>query len=212
MGKYPITQAQWRFVAGLPAINRDLDPTPSHFKSDNRPVEIVSWYEAVEFCDRLSVYTGRTYRLPSEAEWEYACRAGTTTPFHFGETLSPEVANYGNKGKTTTVGKFPANAFGLCDMHGNVWEWCLDHWHDGYGEEAPADGSAWVEDEDGSLRVIRGGSWFNNPWHCRSAYRRASWIGYRNYNLGFRVVCKVASPIHLGQRPRPQPEPATLMH
>jgi len=158
MAKTPITQAQWREVAGWPRVNRDLDIDPSHFKGDNRPVEQVSWLDAMEFCHRLSQRTGRCYTLPSEAQWEYACRAGTTTPFHFGATISTEVANYdgnytygpGSKGiyreQTTGVAIFPANAWGLRDMHGNVWEWCLDEWHDSY-EGAPVDGSAWMEDD-----------------------------------------------------------------
>ena len=132
MSRYPITQAQWRFVAALERVERNLKPNPSWFKGDNRPVENVSWYDAVEFCARLSRLTQQEYRLPTEAEWEYACRADTTTPFHFGKTLTPEVANYdgnstydnGPKGKnrkeTTPVDHFGvANAFGLCDMHGN---------------------------------------------------------------------------------------------
>ncbi len=156
MGKYPITQAQWRVVATLPQINHELDPDPSRFKEDDRPVEKISWYESVEFCDRLSKHTKQHYRLPSEAEWEYACRAGTTTPFHFGETITPELANYkGNytyasapegeyREETTQVGSFNlANRFGLYDMHGNVWEWCADHWQGGY-EGSPTDGSAWI--------------------------------------------------------------------
>jgi formylglycine-generating enzyme required for sulfatase activity len=158
MAKTPITQAQWREVAGWPRFNRDLDIDPSHFKGDNRPVEQVSWEDAMEFCHRLSKRTGRIYTLPSEAQWEYACRAGTTTPFHYGATISTDVANYdgnytygpGSKGiyrnATTDVAIFPANAWGLHDMHGNVWEWCLDEWHDSY-EGAPTDGSAWMEDD-----------------------------------------------------------------
>ena len=134
MGKYQVTQAQWRAVAELPKIEDDLVPNPSYFKGDTCPVEQVSWYEAVEFCARLSKATGRNYRLPSEAEWEYACRAGTTTPFSFGELITSDVANYdGNyiysqslKGEyreqTTPVGSFPPNAFGLYDMQGNLWE------------------------------------------------------------------------------------------
>ncbi|NEO64399.1 MAG: formylglycine-generating enzyme family protein, partial [Moorea sp. SIO4G2] len=154
MGKYPVTQAQWQSVAALPQVNRKLDPNPSRFNGKHRPVERVSWYDAVEFCERLSQYTKRPYRLPSEAEWEYACRAGTTTPFHFGETITTYLANYdgnydytysfGSKGKsvqeTTPVGSFGVgNDFGLYDMHGNVWEWCADHWHDNY-IGAPTDG------------------------------------------------------------------------
>ena len=160
MAQTPITQAQWREVASWPKINHDLKPDPSRFKGDNRPVEQVSWVDAMEFCHRLSQRTGKNYTLPSEAQWEYACRAGTTTPFHFGPTISAEVANYdgnytynqGDRGiyceQTTDVASFPANPWGLYDMHGNVWEWCLDDWHDSY-EGAPADGSAWEDDRLG---------------------------------------------------------------
>ncbi|MEH2463430.1 MAG: SUMF1/EgtB/PvdO family nonheme iron enzyme [Nostoc sp.] len=169
MGKHPVTQAQWRKVALLPKVNRDLEADPSYFKGDKRPVEKVSWNDAVEFCDRLSKYTNKQYCLPSEAEWEYACRAGTNTPFHFGETITTELANYnGNytyasapKGETIEVGSFPPNAFGLYDMHGNVWEWCQDSWHDSY-KGAPQDGSAWI-DNDNQYQILRGGSWFFNP-------------------------------------------------
>lgn len=185
MGRYPVTQAQWLAVAVMPQVQRALDPTPSHFKGDNRPVERVSWNDAVEFCARLSAYTGQPYRLPSEAEWEYACRVGTTTPFHFGDMITTELANYdGNysynggpqgeyRATTTPVDQFGiANAFGLSDMHGNVSEWCADQWHSSY-ENAPTDGSAW-SDETGSeqrLYVRRGGSWYYGPRLCRSAVR-----------------------------------------
>jgi formylglycine-generating enzyme required for sulfatase activity len=206
MGKYQVTQEQWRFVAQLPQVNRDLEQDPSRFKGDNRPVEQVSWEDAVEFCDRLSQYTGRTYRLPSEAEWEYACRAGTTTPFHFGETITTDLANYdgnstygnGVKGvyrkETTEVGSFGvANNFGLYDMHGNVWEWCQDNWHSNY-EGAPTDGNAWLDNEESSDRkLLRGGSWFYNPDYCRSAYRSSSNLGHYNNDIGFRVVCSGAA-------------------
>jgi formylglycine-generating enzyme required for sulfatase activity len=209
MAKYPITQAQWRVVADFPKVKVDLNPDPSNFKGDNRPVEQVSWHEAVEFCDRLSRLTGREYRLPSEAEWEYACRAGTTTPFHVGETLTTDLANYngdytydqGPKGiyreETTEVGSFPPNAFGLYDMHGNVWEWCQDHWHENYSEDPPRDGSAWLfseerKSEDEHNRVVRGGSWYHLPRDCRSACRHLNGPDVRTDSYGFRVVCSAA--------------------
>ena len=201
LSKYPITQSQWRIVASMPKISRDLKPNPSHFKGAKRPVERVLWWDALEFCDRLSQKTGRAYRLPSEAEWEYACRAGTTTPFYFGETISTDQVNFDDnyvarlgknifRGKTTNVGSFPANAFGLHDMHGNVWEWCADPWHENY-DHAPTDGSVWEYPHTGvnARRVIRGGSWIPYEWSCRSAFRYH--VAPENYYLtiGFRVVC-----------------------
>ncbi|WP_392476090.1 formylglycine-generating enzyme family protein [Nostoc sp. C110] len=207
IGKYAVTQAQWKAVAALPQVNRELQADPSRFKGDQRPVECVSWYDAVEFCDRLSSHTKRQYRLPSEAEWEYACRAGTTTPFHFGETITSDLANYratetygaGVKGtyrqETTVVGSFEvANAFGLYDMHGNVFEWCLDDWHDNY-EGAPTNGSPCFDSKNDDLyqkkgsAVLRGGSWINDPGYCRSAYRNYYFTrdDLGNY-LGFRIV------------------------
>ena len=214
MGKYPVTQAQWQAVAALPQVNRKLEPNPSRFKGKYRPVERVSWYDAVEFCERLSQYTKRPYRLPSEAEWEYACRAGTTTPFHFGETITTDLANYdsnydysygfGSKGQsvqeTTRVGGFGvANNFGLYDMHGNVWEWCADHWHSNY-KGAPRDGSVWQDEQDinndnyNKHRLLRGGCWVGNPEHCRSGSRHNSDPALRHYVniIGFRVVCGCA--------------------
>jgi formylglycine-generating enzyme required for sulfatase activity/uncharacterized caspase-like protein len=184
MGKFTVTQAQWKAVAKLKKINCDLKPEPSNFKGDDRPVERVSWDEAIEFCNRLSAKTGKRYELPSEAQWEYACRAGATTPFYFGETISTDVANYGRKLKETTVcGKFPPNSFGLYDMHGNVWEWCADPWHDSY-KNAPIDGSIWkTESSNNSDRLLRGGSWRDNPKLCRSAFRGG--YGFGNYSSGF---------------------------
>jgi formylglycine-generating enzyme required for sulfatase activity/tRNA A-37 threonylcarbamoyl transferase component Bud32 len=200
MGKFPITQAQWRAVAALPKVKQSLNPNPSKYKGANRPVENVTWYEAVEFCVRLSEKTGYNYRLPSEAEWEYACRAGTTTSFHFGETITPNLvccsdndaytaeARSKHRKETTNVGSFEvANAFGLYDMHGLVWEWCADSWHNNY-YDAPADGSVWEIGGDDHRRVLRGGSWSFSAELCRSASR--SWNesdgGLRI--CGFRVV------------------------
>jgi formylglycine-generating enzyme required for sulfatase activity len=217
MGKYAATQAQWKAVAKLPKIKYDLNPDPSEFKGNNRPVEQVSWREAVEFCARLSKKTGHNYRLPSEAEWEYACRAGTTTPFHFGQTITTDQVNYdgnytyGNsrKGKyreeTTDVGSFPPNAFGLYEMHGNIWEWCADPWHDSY-KGAPNDGRVWDEKDndnryqnsmdllvksgnDDRNRLLRGGSWITFPRLCRSAIRFKYAPDTRDFILGFRFVC-----------------------
>jgi formylglycine-generating enzyme required for sulfatase activity len=202
IGKYPITQSQWKAIAATAKIDIDLETNPSNFKGDELPVERVNWYQATEFCKRLSRETKREYRLPSEAEWEYACRAGTTTPFYFGETITGELANYRAsntyaeeaKGEfrkqTTPVGQFPPNAFGLYDMHGNVWEWCADTWHDNY-DGAPTDGSAWIENGNDNHSSLRGGSFYHLPNLCRSAYRvnlnrRVNRYTYFN---GFRVVC-----------------------
>ena len=218
MGKYPVTQGQWKAIASLTDLKVELDlkPDPSNFKEPykgidrwQRPVEMVSWYEAVEFCKRLSKLTGRKYRLPSEAEWEYACRARTTTPFYFGETINTDLANYrgidykewsgsygkGPKGEfrreTTPVGQFPANTFGLYDMHGNLWEWCADDSHDNY-VGSPKDGSAWIESKDPTkiYTRLRGGSWDDIPDYCRSAYRDyCPWRDVHFSTSGFRVVC-----------------------
>ena len=198
--KYPVTQAQWRVVADWQREERDLDPELSYFKGDDRPVEQVSWFDTVEFCKRLARQTARDYRLPSEAEWEYACRANSVTPFHFGETITTELANYdgsysygsGPKGiflkETTPVGFYNvANEFGLYDMHGNIFEWCSDPWHGNY-ENAPTNGSIW-EDSIGSFRLLRGGSWGFGPRICRSANRRALAPVTRFKFLGFRVCC-----------------------
>jgi len=201
MGRYPVTQAQWRVLALLPQVTQPLDPEPSRFKGDDRPVESVSWDDAVEFCARLTRLTERPYRLPTEAEWEYACRAGTTTPFYFGDMITTEVANYDGSGayvagpvgerrdETTPVDHFGiANAFGLSDLHGNVWEWCQDYWHGNY-KGAPTDGSAWLAAAERTFRVLRGGSWNNDPRSCRAAYRLHTDPDNRYYDSGFRVCC-----------------------
>jgi formylglycine-generating enzyme required for sulfatase activity len=197
MGKYPITQTQWRAIAATAKIDIDLETNPSEFKGDELPVESVNWYQATEFCKRLSRETKREYRLPSEAEWEYACRAGTTTPFYFGETITGELANYNTnktyveeyRNETTPVGQFPPNAFGLYDMYGNVWEWCADTWHDNY-DGAPTDGSAWIENGDDNRSPLRGGAWYTFPYRCRSAHRNIDARRYsRSFLYGFRVVC-----------------------
>jgi formylglycine-generating enzyme required for sulfatase activity len=217
MGKTPVTQDQWRVVVTqVGKLVRDLNPDPSRFKGGNRPVEQVSWYDAVEWCARLSKLTGKEYRLPSEAEWEYACRGGTTTPFAFGEALTTDLANYnGNytvaeeaKGQyrqeTTPVASFPPNGFGLYDGHGNVWEWCFDPFHGNY-QGAPGDGRVWDETvndnryqkplanlrvllkESDKTYVLRGGSWNDNPIGCRCASRNPYSRDSFHFNLGFRV-------------------------
>ncbi|MHC5735972.1 SUMF1/EgtB/PvdO family nonheme iron enzyme [Nostoc sp.] len=190
MGKYEITQAQYQAI---------MDNNPSKFKGEKRPVEQVSWDDAVEFCKKLSQKRGKTYRLPSEAEWEYACRAGTKTPFYFGETITTDLVNYNGrypygsapKGEyreqTTDVGKFPPNFFGLYDMHGNVWEWCQDEYHDNY-QGAPKDGSPWLTGKDNNMKLLRGGSWIYGATDCRSALRFTFPRADRRVVVGFRVV------------------------
>jgi len=188
MGVYVVTQAQYEAVMGA---------NPSNFKGESNPVEQVSWNDTVEFCKKLSAKTGQTVRLPTEAEWEYACRAGTTTPFNTGETISTDQANYngnftygsGSKGeyrqKTVVVGSFAPNAWGLYDMHGNVWEWCQD-WSGSYPSAEMVDP---VGPENGQLRVLRGGSWQCDSRHYRSASRSRTFPGSRLHSIGFRVVC-----------------------
>ena len=188
MSATTITQAQWAVVANWPAINDTLSTDPSRFKDLNRPVERVNWDEALEFCNRLSLHTGRDYTLPSEAQWEYDCRAGTTKPYNFGLAGSDKItaADAKFEGKATTkVGSFPSNNWGLHDMHGNVWEWCLDDWHGNY-VNAPLDGTAWFE---GNPKVVRGGSYHCFPSYIRSAYRAHSHAYAQGDGVGFRVVC-----------------------
>ena len=228
MGKYPVTQAQWRTVAMSPKVEIDLSLNPAYHRGDDKPVEQITWYEAQEFCARLSQLTGENYRLPSEAEWEYACRAGASeyTEYYFGDDAS-QLDDYGwygnnsgdraidadriwkevnqnasqytqrlrqNNNGTKAVGQKLPNAWGLYDMHSNVWEWCADDWHDNY-EGAPIDSQVGTKDiknyEDGGAtkKLLRGGSWSFVAQDCRSAFRFSYDARNRSNNVGFRVVC-----------------------
>ena len=191
LGVYTVTQEEWQAVMGN---------NPSRCKGEkNLPVERVSWEDCQEFCKKLREKDNKQYRLPTEAEWEFACRAGTTTPFYFGETTSTNQANYwgdftyGNgkvgvfRSQTTPVGSFPANAWGLYDMHGNVWQWCED-WHGDYPQKDVVDPRG---PENGESRVLRGGSWRISPSSCRSAYRYGNVPGYRSSVVGVRVCFSV---------------------
>lgn len=193
LGKFLITQGQWKAIMGkLP---------PCRFKGDELPVDRVSWEDAQAFCQRLSKKTRRAYRLPSESEWEYACRAGTTSPFSLGETITIEVARFngghtfreeprGNYPHVTSVGgTFPPNPFGLYDMHGNLWEWCADNWLDDYSS-SPRDNSSY-QNKDSRYRVARGGSWHEPPGLCRSAARLKVLQTDADEVMGFRVACEV---------------------
>lgn len=253
MGRYPVTQAQWRVVAGYDREELDLNPIPYianvsgtasayitadipaggigrlHYlstewgarsvddssiskdtlvrpimrqgntwivatdsKDDNLPVEQVRWHQAVEFCKRLSKHTGKNYHLPSEAQWEYACRAGTETPYHYGNKITTELANYARAvGQTTSVGTYPPNRWGLYDMHGNVEEWCQDYWHENY-VNAPLEGQAWMKNGDSSRRVVRSSSWIYFANSCRSAFRYGTEPIAISDSLGFRVCCSAS--------------------
>lgn len=201
VSQYPITQKQYQQV---------MNDNPSIFRGENRPVENVSWYQAQDFCTKASQITGKNIRLLSEAEWEYVCRAGTNTPFYFGSTITSDLANYkacfgygeGESGQwleeTTEVGKFPPNNFGLYDLHGNVWEWCEDHWHKNY-QNAPESGKCWLEknhnpESDNLPRVIRGGSWDDTAYYCRCGVRLWALPHFKGKLIGFRVACDIAFP------------------
>jgi formylglycine-generating enzyme required for sulfatase activity len=190
LGKYPITQAQYRSIMG---------EDKGFGLGADYPIENVSWEDAIEFCRKLSQRTGQNYTLPSEAQWEYACRAGTTTAFYFGETITPDLVNYNgdypyqgapkgeNRARTTPVGIFPPNHFGLYDMHGNVWEWCLDGYRANY-QGAPTDGSGLELSAPDLKRVMRGGAWDYVARGCRSAVRCSLASGIRVAGCGLRVV------------------------
>lgn len=193
LGKFLITQAQWKAIMGkLP---------PCRFKGDELPVDRVSWEDAQAFCQRLSKKTRRAYRLPSESEWEYACRAGTTSPFSFGETVTIAFVRFNGMHTfrdeppgqyphvTSAGGTFPPNPFGLYDMHGNLWEWCADNWLDDYSS-SPRDNSSY-QNKDSRYRVVRGGSWHEPPGICRSATRLKVLQTDADEVMGFRVACEV---------------------
>jgi formylglycine-generating enzyme required for sulfatase activity len=184
LGTYPVTQAEWKAVMGD-------NNNPSHFKGDDLSVESVSWDDVQEFIKKLNEKEGTgKYRLPSEAEWEYACRAGTITRYSFGDSESKlgDYAGYADNlgDKRHPVGQKKPNPWGLYDMHGNVWEWVQDRWH-GIYNGAPADGSAW-ESRGGARRVIRGGSWLSYARDCRSAVRFQADPRTRDPLLGFRIL------------------------
>lgn len=192
ISRYQVTQAQYASLIGH---------NPAQSQVDNNPVECVNWFDARAFCQRLSDLAGRRYRLPSEAEWEYACRAGSTTSFAYGPTLTDELANtyaeipYAgaapgrHREGPTTVGMYPANAFGLHDMHGNLFEWCEDILHNDFAN-APDDGTAWTSGPGlwPDYYVLRGASWVNPPVFCRSAFRFGNIPIYKSIAIGFRVV------------------------
>jgi formylglycine-generating enzyme required for sulfatase activity len=190
VSKYPIAQSQYQALMGK---------NPSFFQGgDLLPVENVSWNDAQKFCQNLSDKTGNKYRLLSESEWEYACRAGTNTSFSYGDVITSQLANFSDgyiyreqsktayHRQTTVVGSFPANNFGLHDLHGNVWEWCQDTWHNNY-QGSPPTSSIW-ESGDSSCKVLRGGSWLSDAWFCRSTNRSFLSPESKNYSVGFRVA------------------------
>jgi formylglycine-generating enzyme required for sulfatase activity len=182
IGKYPVTQAQWRAV---------MRTNPSHFPGNNHPVDSITWDEAIEFCRRLSYATNRTYRLPTEAEWEFACRAGTGTLYNYGDEEElilqyawclPNSSNH-----THPVGEKKPNGWGLYDTHGNVWEWCQDWYSSDYYQYSPNVNPPGPT--KGTSRVLRGGSWYSLPNYCRSAGRSNHQPDLRDPLVGFRVVC-----------------------
>ena len=190
----PVTQAMWKSVTGN---------NPSYFTGDKLPAERVSWKDCQKFIEQLNAHlagtpgtpAGYRFSLPTEAQWEYACRAGTTTPFHFGSVLNGDKANcdgnfpYGTSTmgqylkKTSEVGSYPANDWGLFDMHGNVWEWCLD-WYGDYPSGSVTDPTG---ADEGSNRVLRGGGWNDHAGNCRSAYRNSNAPSDRNFRYGVRI-------------------------
>jgi outer membrane protein assembly factor BamB len=212
MGVYEVTQGEFEAVMGTnpSAFSRAvmLKDSPAELDCSRFPVDGITWHDAVEFCRRLSdsqaeKRAGRVYRLPTEAEWEYACRAGTTSVFHFGDTLSSSQANFNGNypfgdaaqgpflKRTTTVGSYKPNTFGLYDMHGNLHEWCADRFDRDYYRNSPSTDPQGPD--KGTSRVIRGGDWYSDGRDCRSAFRYADIPDGTFYALGFRVVCEHAT-------------------
>ena len=193
VGKYEVTFTEWDACVAGGGCN-GYRPGDSGWGRGRRPVINVGWKDAKSYVEWLSRKTGKRYRLLSEAEWEYVARAGTETKYHWGDEVGENRANCdgcGSRwdgGRTAPVGSFPANDFGLYDVHGNVWEWVEDCWHGYYSEGTPSDGSAWTSGGDCGRRVLRGGSWFVDPWNLRSAFRYGGTAGYRNVFYGFRIA------------------------
>ncbi len=202
LGRFPVTVGEWRQFVRATSWEPKGEvnwAAPGFRQTESHPVVGITWHDALQYVAWLSVQTGQVYRLPSEAEWEYACRAGTQSAFSFGEEINTALANYDgntsyngspkgeNRQGTTPVGNFSPNPWGLFDMHGNVWEWVQDVVHETY-EGAPADGSAWEEGGDQGRRILRGGSWLYNPYYLRSALRNGFSATLSNDIVGFRVA------------------------
>jgi formylglycine-generating enzyme required for sulfatase activity len=205
LGRYPVTVGEWKAFVQATGWQSKLDVDwldPGFAQDDRHPVVCVSWHDAQLYLHWLSEKTGQQYRLPSEAEWEYACRAGSHTAFSFGDAITPEHANYDghftyndgpkgiSRGGTTRVGSYQPNPWGLFDMHGNVWEWTQDTVHDNY-LGAPGDGSAWEKGGDQARRILRGGAWLYQPRYLRAALRNGYSALLANDVVGFRVARKL---------------------
>ena len=192
MSKYLITQKQWKVISQLPSIDIELDCNPRYRREDNYPIENINWYEALEFCNRISVITGKNIMLPSESQWEYCCKAGTNTTYSFGDNITPELANYNRHKENVTprikpIGSYPSNPWGLYDMHGNINEWCLDDWHINY-ENAPTDGSPWLYEKNPyNSKILRGGNYYSTHRSCTSTSRYLLSTYRKTIGVGFRI-------------------------
>jgi len=191
VGRFAVTFDEWdMFVANSESMHNHDDEC---WGRGRRPVINVSWGNASAYAQWLTGTTGKPYRLLSEAEWEYCCRAGTTTAYSTGDQITHKQAAFDRSEGTVEVGSYPANAWGLYEMHGNVWEWCRDKWHDSYDGVVPSDGSAWESGAKGDIRIVRGGSWNSNPQYLRSAFRYSIVSGFRKSDHGFRVARTLTS-------------------